>query len=568
MPRAKTKSITGPSTSNNLASHTTQEGTDDNKHNVNKGIEDIKIKTEPLELTEEKLSPSKIDLSQFKFEKKPHIKIEYDKESPSKEDVKGLWEPPNWKEFLVNLRIMRANNDAPVDTMGCHMSMDPHASPETYRYQCLISLMLSSQTKDQVTFAAMGRLRARGLTVDNVLSMSDDELGKLIYPVGFWKTKVQYIKKTTQILKDQYKCDIPDTVEKLCKLRGVGPKMAHICMLVAWDKVTGIGVDTHVHRISNRIGWVKKPTSTPEDTRKALETWLPFELWKEVNHLLVGFGQTICLPIGPTCHECLNRDICPSSGKGKKSPMKNVKQEMKSESSDFVKEEVDNDNQVTGVEASTSKEFHDSEMKDVCEVNNVKVGGNNKLDSKSHTLTKKVTPKKVSNDIKEPEVKEAGVSDEMLNIEDAHVSKKSPRKRKVTPTKAIKQENNLQDDDSDDFEDQNDNLATQNKISRKITPSKGNKKLKASHENAKTQDNYTNRNDSNLEEVKPEVHEEDPDFQGSKIEKKVTKHNGKAKKVLAQKRSPRNKVLNKPKPSGGSDGVQNRTRGAKKLNNE
>lgn len=83
-----------------------------------------------------------------------------------------------------------------------------------------------------------------------------------------------------------------------------------------------VGVDTHVHRISNRIGWVKRPTATPEDTRKSLESWLPFELWQEVNHLLVGFGQTICLPIGPMCHECLNRDICPSSGQGRKSPKK------------------------------------------------------------------------------------------------------------------------------------------------------------------------------------------------------------------------------------------------------
>ncbi|XP_032524012.2 endonuclease III-like protein 1 [Danaus plexippus] len=263
-----------------------------------------------------------LDLNKFKFEKKPPVKIEFDKESPTKQDQEGLWEPPKWREFLINLRNMRANNDAPVDSMGCHMSMDEDAPPKVMRYQSLISLMLSSQTKDQVTFAAMERLRAKGLTVDNILDMSDEELGQLIYPVGFWKTKVKYIKKTTQTLKDQYDGDIPDSVDKLCKLTGVGPKMAHICMKVAWNKVTGIGVDTHVHRISNRIGWVKKSTSTPEDTRKALQSWLPFELWSEVNHLMVGFGQTICLPIGPNCQECLNNDICPSSEKDKKSPYK------------------------------------------------------------------------------------------------------------------------------------------------------------------------------------------------------------------------------------------------------
>ncbi|XP_039753951.1 endonuclease III homolog [Pararge aegeria] len=296
------------------------------------GIEsDSKIKINPSEDLGVESQVVVPDLKKFKFEKKTHVKIEFEKDSPTKWDDKGLWEPPNWKEFLVNLRNMRSNNDAPVDSMGCHMCMDEDASPKVTRYQSLISLMLSSQTKDQVTFAAMERLRARGLTVDSVLNMTDEELGKLIYPVGFWKTKVNYIKKTTQTLKDHYDSDIPDSVDKLCKLTGVGPKMAHICMKVAWNKVTGIGVDTHVHRISNRIGWVKTPTRTPEDTRKSLETWLPLDLWSEVNHLMVGFGQTICLPIGPMCHECLNNDICPSSGKGRKSPNKKSPRKVKEE---------------------------------------------------------------------------------------------------------------------------------------------------------------------------------------------------------------------------------------------
>ena len=84
-----------------------------------------------------------------------------------------------------------------------------------------------------------------------------------------------YIKQATQICKDKYNGDIPDSLDGLLALPGVGPKMAHICMHAAWHKMTGIGVDTHVHRISNRLGWVKKPTKTPEDTRKALESWLP-----------------------------------------------------------------------------------------------------------------------------------------------------------------------------------------------------------------------------------------------------------------------------------------------------
>ena len=210
---------------------------------------------------------------------------------------------------------MRQNQTAPVDQMGCDKCADDAATVEIFRYQTLLSLMLSSQTKDQVTHAAMQRLKEKNCTPQGIVAMSENELGKLIYPVGFWKRKAQYIKQTSQILIDQYNSDIPDSVEKLCKLPGVGPKMAHICMQVAWNVTSGIGVDTHVHRISNRLKWVPKLTKTPEETRLSLESWLPKELWSEVNHLLVGFGQEICQPQRPKCSECLNNKICPYVGK-------------------------------------------------------------------------------------------------------------------------------------------------------------------------------------------------------------------------------------------------------------
>ena len=114
--------------------------------------------------------------------------------------------------------------------------------------------MLGYLFQDEVNFAAMQRLRAHGLTVDSILEMSDKTLGDLIYPVGFWRRKIIYLKKTAEILKNNYETDIPDTVEKLCQLPGVGPKMAHLCMNIAWKQQSGIGVDTHVHRITNRLG--------------------------------------------------------------------------------------------------------------------------------------------------------------------------------------------------------------------------------------------------------------------------------------------------------------------------
>lgn len=246
---------------------------------------------------------------------KKRIAVEY--EAADDTDRKLKWEPKNWRKQLENIRQMRSRRDAPVDEMGAEKCFDQNAEPQVMRYQVLLSLMLSSQTKDQVTSAAMTKLREHGLTVGRILETDDETLGKLIYPVGFWKSKVKYIKKTTEILQEQYGGDIPDNVAELVKLPGVGPKMAHLIMDIAWNNVSGIGVDTHVHRISNRLKWVKKETKTPEDTRVALEDWLPRDLWSEINWLLVGFGQQVCLPVSPRCTDCLNRDICPGANKKK-----------------------------------------------------------------------------------------------------------------------------------------------------------------------------------------------------------------------------------------------------------
>ncbi|XP_057343816.1 endonuclease III-like protein 1 isoform X2 [Manis pentadactyla] len=185
------------------------------------------------------------------------------------------WEPQDWQRQLANIRTMRSGKDAPVDQLGAEHCYDPSAPPKVQRYQLLLSLMLSSQTKDQVTAGAMQRLRARGLTVDSILQTDDNILGTLIYPVGFWRNKVKYIKQTSAILQQHYGGDIPASVEELVALPGVGPKMAHLAMAVAWGTVSGIAVDTHVHRITNRLRWTRKETKTPEETRAALEEWLP-----------------------------------------------------------------------------------------------------------------------------------------------------------------------------------------------------------------------------------------------------------------------------------------------------
>ncbi|NXH14482.1 NTH protein, partial [Bucco capensis] len=229
------------------------------------------------------------------------------------EPQRARWEPKDWQQQLENIREMRRSRDAPVDEMGVQKCFDSSAPPQVMRYQVLLSLMLSSQTKDQVTSGAMQRLRQRGLSVDTILEMDEETLGQIIYPVGFWRNKVKYIKQTTAILKQKYGGDIPKSVEELVQLPGVGPKMAHLAMDIAWNSVSGIAVDTHVHRITNRLKWVKKETKHPEETRVALEAWLPRDVWREINWLLVGFGQQTCLPVKPHCKQCLNQDICPAA---------------------------------------------------------------------------------------------------------------------------------------------------------------------------------------------------------------------------------------------------------------
>jgi len=247
-----------------------------------------------------------------KPKRSPAVKICY-------EDVP----PPGWEVCYENIQMMRKGRTAPVDSMGCERAHDKEATPQVQRFQCLVSLMLSSQTKDEVNYAAMLRLREHGLTVENILDTEEEKLGQLIYPVGFWRNKAKYLLRTCKELKEKYASDIPPTVAELCKLPGVGPKMAHLTMNIAWGNQSGIGVDTHVHRIVSRLGWTKQEEcKTPELTRQCLEAWLPKEKWTEINWLLVGFGQEVCLPVGPRCGECLNRELCPVGRNWKESPKK------------------------------------------------------------------------------------------------------------------------------------------------------------------------------------------------------------------------------------------------------
>ena len=252
-------------------------------------------------------------------------------------------EPPaNWEQMYTTTASMRKRVLAPVDTMGCESLAEKSRSPLDRRLQTLIALMLSSQTKDTVTAAAMKNLQENlpgGFNLQALLDVEPEELNRLIAKVGFHNNKTSYIKQVAPILRDQFGGDIPDTIEGLVSLKGVGPKMAYLTMSAAWGRDEGIGVDVHVHRITNLWGWHK--TANPEQTRAELESWLPKEKWHDINHLLVGFGQTICLPVGRKCGECelSGMGLCPSAVRSSPVKKRVKKVEVEVDDGGDVKEE-------------------------------------------------------------------------------------------------------------------------------------------------------------------------------------------------------------------------------------
>lgn len=199
--------------------------------------------------------------------------------------------PKDWESIYELVEELRQDRSAPVDTDGSEALPQRTYGNKTFRFQVLIALMLSSQTKDAVVGETMRALQAHGLDVDNISETSPEALNALIRKVGFHNNKTKYIKETVEILKSRYDGDIPSNATEIMTLPGVGPKMAFIVENVAWNTTSGIGVDTHMHRMFNEIKWVS--SKNPEQTRKQLESWLPRDRWSTVNILWVGFGQEV-----------------------------------------------------------------------------------------------------------------------------------------------------------------------------------------------------------------------------------------------------------------------------------
>jgi endonuclease-3 len=174
-------------------------------------------------------------------------------------------------------------------------------------FEILVSTLLSLRTRDQVTAAASRRLLAAARTPREMLALDADAIGRLIYPVGFWKTKAERLRAISAALIQRHDGQVPASLELLLALPGVGRKTANL-VLVEGFGLDGICVDTHVHRISNRVGYVR--TRSPEQTEMRLRRKLPRRYWVRYNEILVAFGQVICQPVSPWCSRCPVFDLC------------------------------------------------------------------------------------------------------------------------------------------------------------------------------------------------------------------------------------------------------------------
>ncbi len=210
---------------------------------------------------------------------------------------------PDIRKIVETLRREVRSLEVPIVTEISRKRRDP--------FDVLVSTILSLRTKDQVTREASRRLLAVAGTPAELIALPEDEISKLIFPVGFYRTKARTLRQLGRDLLERYDGKVPDDLDELLKIKGVGRKTANLVITLGFG-IPGICVDTHVHRVSNRLGYVS--TKTPEQTEAALRKKLPKEYWIEYNDLLVTWGQNICRPISPFCSKCAIEPYCRQVG--------------------------------------------------------------------------------------------------------------------------------------------------------------------------------------------------------------------------------------------------------------
>lgn len=207
------------------------------------------------------------------------------------------------EKFLALLEKEVAGYEVPVVDLIAVQTKDP--------FKVLVATILSARTKDEVTAKAAERLFAEAGTVEELAQLTEEKLQKLIFPVGFYKNKAKYLSGLPAVLIEKFASAVPQSMEELLSLPGVGRKTANLVLAQAFA-IPAICVDTHVHRIMNIWGYVQ--TKTPEQTEMALRKKLPQQFWIPVNSILVAFGQGTCRPIAPHCDRCLLAADCPKNG--------------------------------------------------------------------------------------------------------------------------------------------------------------------------------------------------------------------------------------------------------------
>jgi endonuclease-3 len=179
-------------------------------------------------------------------------------------------------------------------------------------FQILIATLLSARTQDATTHAASTRLFRRARTPRTMATLAVRDIERLIYPVSFYRNKARHVKACCELLMERFGGRVPSTMEELVTLPGVGRKTANLVLILAFKSRTNICVDTHVHRICNRLGWVQ--TTLPDETEQALYQATAQRWWPSINLYLVTWGQNVCRPLSPRCGECVIVDDCPRIG--------------------------------------------------------------------------------------------------------------------------------------------------------------------------------------------------------------------------------------------------------------
>jgi endonuclease-3 len=204
-------------------------------------------------------------------------------------------------------RVMRSLARA-IDTLDLPAVEKISKESQEDPFEVLIATMLSAQTRDAVTAAASERLFRTARTPRAMATLTVKQIERLIYPVSFYRHKAKHVKETCRILVERHRGRVPETMAELLALPGVGRKTANLVLILSFKSLENICVDTHVHRISNRLGWVR--TRTPEETEQALYKATHRRWWPYINLYLVTWGQNVCRPLSPRCAECVIRDDC------------------------------------------------------------------------------------------------------------------------------------------------------------------------------------------------------------------------------------------------------------------